>query len=42
LFSSENEIVLICLEAVLSILTAPPYRDSQTKEIVNIQEQVFE
>lgn len=39
LFETENEIILICLEALLSILTSPPYRNTQN-ELVNTQDEV--
>lgn len=39
LFETENEIILICLEALLSILTSPPYRNTNN-ELVNTQDEV--
>ncbi len=40
LFETENEIILICLEALLSILTSPPYRNN-LNELVNTQDEVL-
>ena len=40
LFDGDDEINLICLEALSSILTSPPHRNKETKQLVKIQEEV--
>jgi len=40
LSSTDNDVVVMCLEALLSILNTPSLRDSRTKEIVNKQDEV--
>ena len=40
LFDGDDNINLICLEALSSILESPPHRDKETHQLVKIQEEV--